>query len=84
MAENYLDPTQMLTHIGGLMAHRALRAQLPPKISREGVCDLIEGQGPEGRRLNIAQPGRAGESKDDPERRRCGTLPNLLLGAKCF
>jgi hypothetical protein len=51
-----------------------------------GMFRLIDRRGPEGRRLNIAQPGRAGISREDDERRRRGTLPryypNLLSSCR--
>jgi hypothetical protein len=47
------------------------RACAPPLLR----TDVQSTRGPEGRWLNTAQPGRAGISRDDDERRRRGTLP---------
>jgi hypothetical protein len=50
------------------------------------VLSIRQSRGPEGRWLNRAQPGRAGISREDDERRRRGTLPryypNLISHAR--
>jgi hypothetical protein len=49
-------------------------SEVPIYRGRNGMCYLIVGQGPEGRRLNVS-PARKGWvwMEDDPERRRRGT-----------
>jgi hypothetical protein len=57
------------------LGSRMLRSTPHDVCDKDGMCDPLVRQGPEGRPPNVS-PTRKGwvRVEDDPERRRCGTL----------